>query len=462
MDRRQRYGDTAVVIGASMAGLTAARVLAEHYDRVMVFDRDALPLAAEPRRGVPQGRHAHGLLPGGHQALEDLFPGLTQALLDRGAVQGSSRYFFGGGYFCRVRSDSKGLFVSRPLLETEVRSRLLALPNVRIAEGYDAQALLASDDGARVTGVRLTRREDPSAEELVAADLVVDASGRGSRAPAWLEALGFARPETELVEVKMGYSSRLYRRDPDHLDGDLMINVAPTLANRRACGLMAQEDDRWIVTLAGYFGDFPPTDEAGYLEYARSLPVPEVYELIRSATPLTDPVPFRFPANQWRHYERLPRFPEGFLVFGDAIASFTPIYGQGMSVAALEALALRACLAQGTAGLARRFFAGASKVVGVAWSITVGGDLGLTGAGARQPHAKRLIAWYLGKLQFAARRDAALALAFLKVGGFLAAPPSLLRPDRVLRVLWDNLRRSDVTTPDAHGVFGPLVADERA
>jgi hypothetical protein len=238
----------------------------------------------------------------------------------------------------------------------------------------------------------------------------------------------------------MGYSSRLYRREPAHLDGDLMINVAPTPANPRACGMLAQEDDRWIVTLVGYFGDFPPTDEAGYLEFARNLPVADVYDLIRTATPLSDPLPFRFPANQWRHYERLARFPEGLLVTGDAIASFTPIYGQGMTVAALEALALRDCLAQGPARLAPRFFARASKTIAIAWSITVGGDLALTGSTAGRTRLMRFISWYMGKLQIAARRDEALAFAFQQVGSLIAAPPSLLRPTIAMRVLWGNLR----------------------
>ena len=254
----------------------------------------------------------------------------------------------------------------------------------------------------------------------------------------WLEALGYPAPEVERVDVDMGYSTRIYRREPGHLGGDVMINVAPLADNPRACGMLAQEGNRWIVTLAGYFGDYPPTDERGYQDFARLLPVSDVHDLIRSAEPLTDPVSYRFRANQWRHFERLPRFPDGFLVLGDAIASFTPIYGQGMSVAALEATALAHCLSEGSQRLAPRFFAEATSVVAVAWEITVGSDKRLTAQPGKSP-VIRAIDWYMAKLQVAARHDPAVAAAFMQVANFLAPPPSLMRPRIALRVLRGNL-----------------------
>ena len=434
----QRLGEQALVIGGSMAGLLAARILSDHYEHVTIFERDELPATAEPRKGVPQGRHAHALLGGGRLALEELFPGLTQRLLDTGAPQGSGRFFSNGGFFCRIPDGPKALFVSRPRLEHEVRARVRALPNVRMIERCDVLGFSSSQDVTRISGLRV-QRHDENAEELISADLVADASGRGSRTPAWLEALGYAAPEVERVDVGMGYATRHYRREPEHLEGDLMVNVAPMPTNKRACGMMAQEGDRWIVTLAGYFGDHPPTDEAGFLEFARSLTVPDVYDLIRTATPLNDPTPFRFPANQRRRYDRLARFPEGLLVVGDAIASFTPIYGPGMTVAAKEALELRQCLVDGTNDLAKRFFTRASRVVDVAWNIAVGNDLKLSGVKAASPVA-RFLSWYVGKVQIAARTDPKAALAFMLVASLIAAPPSLLHPRIALRVLQANLR----------------------
>lgn len=432
-------GNIAVIIGGSMAGLLTARILSEFYLQVTVLERDALPETVIPRKGVPQGRHAHALLERGRMIIEDLFPGLTETLVAEGGVIGHGRFYSGGGLLCRHPQTPPGLFVSRPCLEAEVRRRLLALPNVSLIDRCDVLGMSTSTDHSRITGVRLIRRQSGATEEILAADLVVDASGRGSRTPAWLESFGYDRPEVELVEVNMGYATRFYRREPDHLDGDLMINVAPTLDNQRACGLLAQEGDRWIVTLAGYFGDYPPTDEAGYLEFARRLPVPTIYEIISTATPLSEPVAFKFPSNQRRHYERLTRFPAGLLVLGDALCSFTPIYGQGMSVAAMEVEALRLCLALGIDNLAQRFFKQASQVVDIPWEITVGNDMQLAGTAAAPP--TRFINWYIGKLQQVARYDPHVSLAFMKVANLLAAPPTLLQPRLALRVLRVSLHR---------------------
>ena len=432
-------GETAVVIGASMGGLLAARVLADFFQQVVIIERDALPTTAESRKGVPQGQHAHALLGRGREILEGFFPGLTRELLAQGAVQGQGRFHSNGGVFCQSPNAPQGVFVSRPCLELAVRGRVQALPNVQMRDNCDVLGLTTSEDRGRVTGLRCWERAEGAGEETVRADWVVDASGRGSRTPAWLEAMGYAKPEVELVEVGMGYTTRFYRREPDHFNGDVMVNISPTPGNRRACGMMAQEGDRWIVTLAGYFGDHPPTDEAGYLEFARSLAIPDVHNVIHKTTPLTEPVTHKFPSNQRRHYEKMRRFPEGLLVFGDALCSFTPIYGQGMTVAAIEATVLHSCLGQGQEMLAARFFRQASQVLDIPWNITVGNDLRLT----PNPHFSlpvRFINWYVGKLQVAARHDPELSLAFMKVANLFVPPPSLLRPRLAWRVFIGNLR----------------------
>jgi 2-polyprenyl-6-methoxyphenol hydroxylase-like FAD-dependent oxidoreductase len=443
---------TAIVIGGSIAGLLTARILTDYFTQVILFERDALPTEAEQRKGVPQGHHAHALLGQGRRIMEQLFPGLTQSLLEQGAPLGHGRFFSGGGYFARHPQAPASLYVSRPCLEAEVRRRVQSLPNVQLIDGCDVLGLVASADHRRITGVQFVRRQTNAVVEALPASLVVDASGRGSRTPAWLEALGYPKPAVDLVEVGMGYASRLYERKPEHLDGDLLINIAPTPENRRACGLLAQEGDRWLVTLAGYFGDHPPIDDAGFLEFAHKLPTPDVFDLIRCATPLTDAVAFKFPANQRRRYEHLTDFPKGLLVIGDALCSFTPIYGQGMSVAAMEALVLQECLEQGHSDLAQCFFQRASKVIDIAWSLTVGNDQRLSGI--KLPLSKRLLNGYIGKLQVVARRNPEVALAFLKVGNLFTTPPSLLHPRIAFRVLGGSLL-ANIPAATGNGANGP-------
>jgi 2-polyprenyl-6-methoxyphenol hydroxylase-like FAD-dependent oxidoreductase len=424
--RRQR----AIVIGGSMAGLLAARILSDHYRNVTVLERDAFPPLGQHRRGVPQARHAHGLLASGSEVLERLFPKISTEFIEAGAVTGDIagdvRWFFEGACLRQVHSGMTGLLMSRPLLEGIVRRRVLALPNVSARENGHVDGLDAS--GGAVVGLK-TRGQ------VLAADLVVDATGRGSKAAEWLEAIGYRRPPEERIEIALGYTSRQFRRRPPDMDGNVAGVIGATPDGKRGGAMLAQEGDRWMVTLLGYFGHYAPEDLEGFIEFARSLPAPFIYEVVRDAEPLDEPASTRFPASVRRRFEKLDRFPEGFLVFGDAISSFNPIYGQGMSVAALEATDLANVLAAGGRDLARRFFARAAKIVDIAWSIAAGGDLRIPEVAAPRTVAGRLLNWYMGRLHRAAHNDETVALAFHNVGNLLSPPASVLHPRIAARVL---------------------------
>ena len=439
----RQIGQHAIVIGASMGGLLAARALSDFYAVVTVLERDTFPQSDVARKGVPQGRHAHGLLARGRNVIEGFFPGWTDEVVAGGGacgdIVGDVNWIGHGVTLQSAPSHLVGLLASRPSLEGHVRRRLMALSNVRVIENCTVQELIADESKTVIKGVRA--RIGSGEEHRITADLVVDASGRGSSSPAWLESLGFVRPEEERIEIGVGYTTRHYRRRPTDLDGKKAVVVAGSGPNWRSGVILYQTEDRWIVSVGGYFGDHAPDDEQLFAAYAGSLPTSDIYDIVAHAEPLGDFVRYRYPANLRRRYERLARFPAGYLVFGDALCSFNPVYGQGMTVAAQEAVLLQQCLSAGATDLANRFFAAAAGTIDTPWDIAVGNDLRHPKVEGPRPAKVRFINWYIGKLHMAARHDAKLATAFLEVANLEAPPTRLLQPAVVMRVIRGNFAR---------------------
>lgn len=440
----------AIVLGGSMAGLLAARVLSNHFDRVTIVERDPVHDQPESRKGQPQTRHLHVLLAGGLDVMTRYFPDLPDALTASGALVEDTtetmRWYSYGGYRQRFSMGRKGAIMSRPLLEHLIRQRVLALPNVALVDSCAVQGLATAADRQRVTGVQIARRDGDDGPELLAADLVVDCTGRGSRTPQWLAELGYAAPAVSEVKVNVGYATRTYRRRPSEAYREDWVLISPEAPRETRFGAMLPiEGDRWIVAMGGWMGDHAPTDEPGYLEYARSLPVPDIYDVISQAEPLSDIMPYKFPASLRRHYEKLARFPEGLLVMGDAICSFNPTYGQGMTTAAMQAAELDALLAQRRgvlAGLAPRFFKRAAKVVDVAWQLAVGEDFRYPTTTGPKPAGIGLLNRYVTAVHRATLVDAVVGKTFIEVLNLLAPPSSLMTPGMVLRVWRANRQLS--------------------
>jgi 2-polyprenyl-6-methoxyphenol hydroxylase-like FAD-dependent oxidoreductase len=444
----KRVGGHAVVLGASVSGLLAARVLADVYDRITLIERDRVSeVGIAARKGVPQGRHAHGLLSRGAEIFEELFPGVLKEFVAKGAPTISSpaelRNNLGGHLLCMTGEYtelSDTYQPSRPQLESSVRSRVLELPNVTLIDGCRVVGLKATDDNTRVLGVEVLR-SGAGGTEVIHADLVVDATGRSGRATKWLATMGYAPPPEESLKVDLLYVSQHLRPVPGSMGREKVVIIGHAPTRPTGAEYLEQEDGRWILTLIGYGGHHPPTDQAGFLAFAEAIVPPHIFASIRDAEPLSEIVAHRFPSTIRRRYEKLSRFPEGLLVVGDAICSFNPIYAQGMTVAAIQAVTLRDTLAGGSDRLAQRFFKAASKPLGVTWQMATGSDLSIAQVEGPRPLPVRMINAYINLVLTAAEQDSVLAERFLKVQYLLAPPTSLMRPGTMARVVAGNLRR---------------------
>ncbi|MFI6804693.1 FAD-dependent oxidoreductase [Streptomyces luteogriseus] len=439
-------GSHCVVLGASIGGLFAARVLSDTFDRVTLIDRDELPETDENRRGVPQGRHAHAILPAGTQWLQEMFPGLLEDFEASGVPvvrQPTEMHFAPGGHLLsqegRYADPIPTYQPSRPQLEGQVRDRLRGLPNVEIFDQCEATGLLSTSDGRHVIGARVAHRESGAEQEL-AADLVVDATGRGGRTTRWLADLGYDQPREDRIAVDIKYVSRNLRVAPGALGRRKVVIVGACPGRPTGATFLQHGEDHWMLTLIGYAGHHPPIDPSGFLDFAKPIVPPDVFEALCAAEPLDDPVAHRYPASVRRRYERLERFPDGLFVFGDALCSFNPVYGQGMSAATLQAGALKEALAQGMDQLPRRFFKTAARRIEVAWQMAVGSDLALPEVAGPRPLPVRITNAYFGWLMSAAERDSALTQEFVKVSSLLSPPTILLRPATIGRVVLGNLR----------------------
>ncbi|MFI9816783.1 FAD-dependent oxidoreductase [Saccharothrix variisporea] len=421
-------GRHAVVLGGSMGGLLAARALVGHYERVTVVDRDVFPAGPEHRKGVSQGKHFHALLLRGAEVLDRMFPGLVDDFVADGVPRSNflreATFVLNGQQMVRTDTGASAIQLTRPLLEGTIRSRLASYPGVKVVDGHEV--LDPVFDGDRVTGVRTTAG-------VLDADLVVDALGRGGRSRKWLADHGFPVPAEDSIDIDTMYVSRLVR--PKVPYRDKLVLVGPVPGRPTGFAYAAQEGDRWMLTVVGMAGDHPPTDEEGFLAFLRRSAPPEVFESIAAAEPLTELRPHRFPASLRRRYERVRRFPEGLLVFGDAMCSFNPVYGQGMTVAALEAEALRRCLRAGEHDLARRFFRAAAKIIDPVWQLNAGGDLALPEIPGRRPPVTRAVNRYVARLQRVAGHDPVVAKAFVRTIGLLDPPSSMFAPRVLARVV---------------------------
>jgi 2-polyprenyl-6-methoxyphenol hydroxylase-like FAD-dependent oxidoreductase len=429
--------DHAVVLGGSIAGLLAAQVLSGHYAQVTIVERDRLPACAGHRRGVPHDRHFHGLLPHGQQLVEGLLPGITDGLAAGGALTGDAlanvRWYLRGRKLRQADTGLTMLSASRPLIEAAIRDRVRSLPNVRLCDGHRATGLCTDLGRRRVTGVLMDGPGRRGSRPLPA-DLVIDASGRGSRTRRWLDELGYPPPPADRVSIGLRYVSRTFAAPPALFGHDIMVAIAPPPRGRRSGVMQRIEGGQVLVTLAGAYGERPPLDPDGFASYAGTLAAPDIHQLIQAGTPLAGPAQFHCPAYERHRYEQLAGFPTGLLPIGDAICSFNPVYSEGITAAARTAIALRSQLQQGGEPRAGEYFRAVGAILDAPWGLAASTDLATANGTRPAWPAWPLTGKYTASLQTAAADDPHLAAAYVRVAALVDPPTALLSPSIQQRV----------------------------
>lgn len=429
----------AIVIGGSIAGLLSAKVLSDHFEDVAIVERDAVACSPVERRGVPQSPQPHILLTKGYRLLEGFVPSLRADLLAAGAVPvdwGQDFQSFIFGEWCAVSSEPTGLesfSCSRPLLEAVIRQHVEQVSNIRRLSPYRVESLIGN--GTAVTGVRCRGSKNKTDEQILQADLVVDASGRSTNAMTWLQEMGAVLPERELVDAQLGYATQRYRI-PHNWDEDwkvlLVAHQAPEIDK---LGYLARvENNELIATLGGYSGQYPPLEQSEFSEFAQQLPSSRFYETISHLSPVSDIKAYRATANCLYRYERLETMPSGFIAVGDAVCALCPAYGQGLTTSAMSALTLRDYLQSS----ARRshladpltFHKRLAKQIKSSWRLATGSDAKFltTETIAKKSLAVRLLNGYIHRLSAKIHTDSELTLAITRVTHMVDSPAALLHP----------------------------------
>ncbi|ESA33167.1 monooxygenase fad-binding protein [Leptolyngbya sp. Heron Island J] len=455
----------AIVIGGSIAGLLTARVLTDHFERVTILERDSLPMAAPaPRKGIPQCTQLHILLTRGRQIMEELFPGLEAELIDAGAAvldMGTDVEWLNPfGWGVRFPSGFKALSFSRYILDWLIYRRLSQFDQIQVLESSYVTDLLTNAAQTAVTGVRMRQRDLDNPRQVqykdLTAALVVDASGYSSQAPKWLQKIGYEPPEETVITTSMGYASRLYEIPAEFNENWRGVYIQAAPPERTSMGVIYPiENNRWIVGVCATAPQRPANNEADFLDALQNLPSPHIYDAVKAAKPATEIGIYHPPGNRLRHYERLSRQPQGFIAIGDSVCCFTPIYGQGMTVAALGAVLLQQCLSEtALTELPSRFQSELAKVNAIPWIAATSQDAKYPSVkGLERPPTlmEKAIGWYMDRLIQLTTKEPQVTLLLFNVFHMVQSSDALFQPSMLLRVMQQLLMPSSAkTAPKTH------------
>jgi len=439
----------AIIIGGSIGGMLTAAAIAPYFGSVTILERDEIDEDSNSaRRGAPQGAHLHFLLKGGEKIVERLLPGVVEDLRRGGAKPfdfGTDISWFMYGDWKKCESVGYEMSQqSRPFLENVVRNRLKKISNVEYVSGIRVLSMMTNDDKSAVTGV-VTRRKGDETETSHAADLVVDSSGKHAKSPAWLESWGYEKPEEDMVSIDLAYTSqelKLPNGEERVGRGGVVLLLSPPHSTTGGGIFPLEGKDRYMMTLFGYFGNHPPTDPEGFGKFAQSLQQPDLYDILQDAEPVGGCTAFKYPGSVRRFYERLSRFPKGLLVIGDSRCSISPIYGQGMSKAAMEAEALANLLSDISTEdkwhekpFWRDYYSSTAKIIDVAWEMSTAEDLQYPDTVGKRPWYLPLMTWYNRRLMSMASRDPSVLAKFFRVTNFVDDQKILFTPKMIFGAL---------------------------
>jgi 2-polyprenyl-6-methoxyphenol hydroxylase-like FAD-dependent oxidoreductase len=440
----QKLGDKAVVIGSGFAGLLAARVLADFFRQVVIIEKDDKPTSFSPRKGAPQGRHIHVLLNAGEQVMENLFPGIRSDLLSAGstaAILGKDvRWHLAGKWMSPFDGGMTTHFQSRPMLEQVLRTRVSAISNISFLYAKRSLNYRLCTQARKLKAV-VIKDVKTGQESEEQADFFVEAAGAGTDLVKQLSLLDYASPRETVVEPDFAYASGLFRI-PENWQGQwksiLIYPKAPE--DTRGGAFVPVEGRNWMVTGAGYCGDYPPTDLDRFLGFLKSLPEPDVYGAVSQAELIGEIDAFKFKKGVRRHFEDLKQFPEGLIALGDAVCRANPFFGQGITVAALEAHALQGSLEKAvflksgiSSKLAHWFFSDIAKILDVSWEMAVGEDFKYPATKGKRPVTFAASRWFKDRIM--AANDTEVAKQFYRVMHFVDKPTKLLNP----RILYRSI-----------------------
>jgi 2-polyprenyl-6-methoxyphenol hydroxylase-like FAD-dependent oxidoreductase len=432
-------GDHAIVVGASVAGLPAARVLSDYFDRVTIVERDPLPEQADHRRGVPQSPHLHGLLYGGRVTLDEIYGDFTDGMREAGGpyfdFARHQAFRFPEGWIKRAPGDLMVIFATRWTMEHVIRQLTRRVENIDFKQGQ-VWALTAHQGSGRVTGAHV-RGDD--GDETIDADLVVDAGGRGSKAPRWLESLGYEPPVESFVRSFLGYST-VYGYVPDDAwPGDIKSIAAPPFPGTTRGGFVVPQENGLVgIMAAGQSRDYPPGDKEGFTEFLCTAITPVLAAMWEVREPETEIKTTKTSHNRLRRWHEMHPRPNGFIPIGDAVAAFNPVYGQGITTAAMQAKTLGESLAQEDSldTVVQSFPEVAMRTCQFAWTAATDADMAFDATEAENLHVAEndpAVTEYFSKLRLATTVDAGVAQAFFRAQGSMRGE-LLFEPDLVDRV----------------------------